>query len=327
MIVDTSLTKAIASATVFLAVAIAGSSCSTNDEAALEPVLSIEQLNTMADEARLAELQFGVAQDILAGQCMRAQGFEYEQTATTKIQVERSDASSAAERKRQEFDEWEPGLYGYANPDLGAVTETEPVDPDDPAFNQTSAYDEAWSIAMFGPTEGTDQFEVDFGHAGVAASKEGCLGEATMQLGGQKAFEVSVLGSGFALLSSQIGKRAESDVRLIEATEDWSRCMAEQGIQASDGSVFANPEQAKGDLQRQSETNKATTEEIRVATADRDCQLSTGYIEVLIEVTDDAQLTVLSEPEVEALVTRWLEIGDEPFREINQVLAENNIES
>lgn len=305
---------------------VTAASCSPGQEAA-EPVIEWQQWQAIIDEAQHDQLQFAVAQDVLAGQCMREQGFDYEQNYSNEIISEPPISSEPIKSVEEEFRLWEPNLYGYRSVRF-AEESGEPVDPSAVGVPGNRPYEEAWFDAFFGPVDATEQFQADFGVAGVSASKEGCLGEATAMLGGQSAFELSGIASAFTILTSDIENRVQADGALIDASERWSTCMAGQGHRSIDGSVYQSPRSAREEaLAHNADSTEASQEEISLAVADKACQIETDYLDVLIEVTAAHQNQTLASPEAESLILQWQEIGSEPRRLIDDVLEEHLVDS
>jgi hypothetical protein len=310
--------RAFTTSVVVLSVAL--SACSSGQDVA-EPVVAPAAWYAMMEQAQEDQLRFSVASDLLVAECMRRQGFEYESSVSSIEYSGRLSSDGFSGLIRADFDSWEPTENGYRQ----NVDDGETVGGGLPSGGGSDeAYTQAWYDALFGSSSAGDLYEADFGIAGVSANKTGCIGEATTLLGGQEAFELSAIASAMSLLRSDVDIRVEADDRLIDSITQWSGCMADEGYRSTEGTAYSDPDQARNENLLEEEPDDA---EMRIASADKRCQVSTGYIDVVVEVYRDYERQMLSQPEAEAVVLKWHEIGNEPRIRIENVLAENLLTS
>lgn len=272
--------------------------------------------------------RFSVAQEILVTECMQRQGFEYSYEPPSILDESEVDEQlTPTVAFARDFEGWDPAVHGYRRLDL--ETGEYPVDgePEAPGVAQSDAPDpsleEAWFDALLGPTSGGEEFQADFGAAVVTMSKEGCLGQAVIELGDDEAFLVSTFAAGFSTLRSEMFNRTDADERLQSAVRVWSECMAAAGYRSSSGSAFESLRQARDEGETDGE--QPTPAERQMAESDKACQVSADYVAIFTEVYEDHERDVLNQPEAAAMTLRWLEIGDEPARRIAAVLAENGV--
>jgi hypothetical protein len=232
----------------------------TYTETPLAPYFSLLALDP-AEQSRMNR-----EADRLIGECMKEQGFEYDQpyVADEPVLDEQTDPA-----------EW-AATYGYGVSTLDLTTPQEPVEP------RSAAEQLAYDQALLGT--GTDEeSEVAYDW-----EQEGCLGRAYHEAteGADELFRDERFTSFFDALDYAETHVVESEP-IQTLTEEWSDCMADAGHHD-----LTNPDDAPASIQAQlyaliAEQTDATAlerelrelrqDEIDLATADITCQDQTNY--------------------------------------------------
>lgn len=257
----------------------------------VQPSLQLELLLTEAYEIATLVTR---AEDLLVAGCMRRQGFEYPEVITR--------STGEVLHLTYDLDTWDPSGDGY----WFSTTSGDPVPTEVARAREYLAAlspeeQAAYQRALFGDGE---FLEVRVGELAVSSPASGCLAEASAAIveGDQaEGARLSALVSYVSSLSLDVGIQVDADPAMVETTRAWSECMAANGYEFADPSVAASAALAA----RPERTTGPDQAERAQATADRDCQIASGFVDIERDLYRRYEADRLAEPEAQALLVEW----------------------
>lgn len=280
-----------------MGVVLIASGCALLDD---EPEIGTTRLQVMLDESARTEPLITAAENVLIRRCLQAQGLDHPFTvpdldrpasATTGV----AGAVTAA---------WEPERLGYRSP---AVT----GDPATLAYLAGLDEDEArrYERALLGSQTVT----VGGDGGGTGPQTEGCQRQARIAIGGggdvALADQYQELRIRLGTIDTEVQTLVDGDAGYREAVDTWRACLTDAGFAGLDGRPFTDPEDARdlalAVLWPEQQTAAVAPDEIRMATADRDCQDEAGLGLARYDGYLRLEGSVIDRAEVETALATW----------------------
>ncbi|WP_460364803.1 hypothetical protein [Actinocorallia lasiicapitis] len=186
-----------------------------------------------------------------------------------------------------------------------------------------------WGIAFFGP-ENAPQAKVTTADGAIHEfSTQGCLAESRIKIFGSIE-KFGTRGNGAVAVTTAAIKRATTDPLMTTLNEKWAACMGKKGLESEllipeakqKGGQKPSPESAWDAGKAYYRTlgkAEARRKEIKLATADAECEQSTGYLTQRREL-EDKYFTV-SLKLFESQVTAIQEVTDDSLTRAKGLLA------
>ncbi len=270
-----------------------------------ETELGTTRLQVVLDEAEQTRPLLAAAENVVIRRCMLAQGLDHPFTVTDLDRVAAGPEAPLAAAAG-----WDPTTSGYRWP-------PPEVDPVNQAYLASLTGDQAqqYQRALFGAQT------VAVGGSGglpVDQATNGCQAQGAVAVAGDgdpaRAARLVELGVAIEGLDTEVQALVDADPAYQEAIASWRACMTEAGHTGLAGQPLADPEDARdlalAVLWPEVDPAGPSADELRMATADRDCQEDAGLPLARFESYLLHEGQVIDRPEVGTLLATWEDLNE-----------------
>jgi len=220
-----------------LMIALATVSCGSSEEISADPNSATTDVAALADDRPMAEasplsaffvesggtenatMQFTRSVEEAISLCMLEQGHTYVPATPEKSQPRDLQSELTEFEWRQQFG------YGLTTSAESMLRRSADMENTAQISTMSPAELDAWTIALTGETSEniTEQRPLE---------EQGCVGRGLLDIGGEKAWDTTVTLGDSYMVGLESLLEAES---MIEPLQHWTRCVAEQGYDATGG--------------------------------------------------------------------------------------------